>query len=44
MVVCSRTPGYRLICKQIADLGIEPFDLVVVNLYPFRETVAAGAA
>src|SRR5271157_2595713 len=24
-------------------LGIEPFDLVVVNLYPFTETVAAGA-
>jgi phosphoribosylaminoimidazolecarboxamide formyltransferase/IMP cyclohydrolase len=23
--------------------GIEPFDLVVVNLYPFRETVASGA-
>jgi phosphoribosylaminoimidazolecarboxamide formyltransferase/IMP cyclohydrolase len=29
---------------QLADLGIEPFDLVVVNLYPFRETVASGAA
>ena len=28
---------------QLADLGIEPFDLVVVNLYPFRETVASGA-
>jgi phosphoribosylaminoimidazolecarboxamide formyltransferase/IMP cyclohydrolase len=28
---------------QIAEHGIEPFDLVVVNLYPFRETVAAGA-
>ncbi|HHY05656.1 MAG TPA: bifunctional phosphoribosylaminoimidazolecarboxamide formyltransferase/IMP cyclohydrolase [Clostridia bacterium] len=26
--------------KQIADLGIEPLDLVVVNLYPFRETIA----
>ena len=24
--------------------GIRPFDLVVANLYPFRETVAAGAA
>jgi len=23
--------------------GIEPFDLVVVNLYPFEETVAKGA-
>src|SRR5207237_702885 len=28
---------------QLADLGIEPFDLVVSNLYPFRETVASGA-
>jgi phosphoribosylaminoimidazolecarboxamide formyltransferase/IMP cyclohydrolase len=28
---------------QLAELGIEPFDLVVVNLYPFRETVASGA-
>jgi len=30
--------------SQLAELGIEPFDLVVVNLYPFRETVASGAA
>lgn len=29
--------------RQLAELGIEPFDLVVVNLYPFRETVARGA-
>ena len=28
---------------QLGDLGVEPFDLVVVNLYPFRETVASGA-
>ena len=28
---------------QLAELGIEPIDLVVVNLYPFRETVASGA-
>jgi phosphoribosylaminoimidazolecarboxamide formyltransferase/IMP cyclohydrolase len=28
---------------QLAEHGIEPFDLVVVNLYPFRETVASGA-
>ena len=27
---------------QLAELGIAPFDLVVVNLYPFVETVAAG--
>ncbi|RLV56387.1 bifunctional phosphoribosylaminoimidazolecarboxamide formyltransferase/IMP cyclohydrolase PurH [Aeromicrobium phragmitis] len=30
--------------EQLSELGIEPFDLVVVNLYPFRETVASGAA
>ncbi len=29
--------------EQLAEHGIEPFDLVVVNLYPFRETVASGA-
>ncbi|MGY0018158.1 bifunctional phosphoribosylaminoimidazolecarboxamide formyltransferase/IMP cyclohydrolase [Streptomyces sp. cg35] len=29
--------------KQLADLGVKPFELVVVNLYPFRETVASGA-
>jgi phosphoribosylaminoimidazolecarboxamide formyltransferase / IMP cyclohydrolase len=28
---------------QLADLGIEPFDLVVSNLYPFTDTVSAGA-
>jgi len=27
----------------VDELGIETFQLVVVNLYPFRETVAAGA-
>jgi phosphoribosylaminoimidazolecarboxamide formyltransferase/IMP cyclohydrolase len=29
---------------ELAELGIAPFDLVVVNLYPFRRTVAAGAS
>jgi phosphoribosylaminoimidazolecarboxamide formyltransferase/IMP cyclohydrolase len=29
---------------QLADQGIEPFDLVVSNLYPFREAVAAGVS
>ena len=29
--------------QQLRDLDIQPFELVVVNLYPFRETVAAGA-
>ncbi|WGD38009.1 bifunctional phosphoribosylaminoimidazolecarboxamide formyltransferase/IMP cyclohydrolase [Lysinibacter sp. HNR] len=28
---------------QLLDLGIEAFELAVVNLYPFRETVASGA-
>jgi phosphoribosylaminoimidazolecarboxamide formyltransferase/IMP cyclohydrolase len=30
--------------RQLDELGIAPFDLVVVNLYPFTETVASGAA
>jgi phosphoribosylaminoimidazolecarboxamide formyltransferase/IMP cyclohydrolase len=34
------TPAHRAEMKQA---GIEPIDLVVVNLYPFRETVARGA-
>jgi phosphoribosylaminoimidazolecarboxamide formyltransferase/IMP cyclohydrolase len=29
--------------RQLAEVGIEPFDLLVSNLYPFRETVASGA-
>ena len=29
---------------QLAELGIEPFDLVVSNLYPFSATVASGAS
>jgi phosphoribosylaminoimidazolecarboxamide formyltransferase/IMP cyclohydrolase len=29
---------------QLSELDIAPFELVVVNLYPFRETVASGAA
>lgn len=29
---------------QLVELGIEPFDLVVVNLYPFAATVASGAS
>ena len=27
----------------IAELDIKPFDLVVINLYPFAETIATGA-
>ncbi|MEU9398653.1 bifunctional phosphoribosylaminoimidazolecarboxamide formyltransferase/IMP cyclohydrolase [Streptomyces sp. NPDC048242] len=30
--------------EQLDELGVAPFDLVVVNLYPFRETVASGAS
>lgn len=29
--------------EVLREHGIEPFDLLVANLYPFRETVAAGA-
>ncbi|MGW4367848.1 bifunctional phosphoribosylaminoimidazolecarboxamide formyltransferase/IMP cyclohydrolase [Nocardia takedensis] len=29
--------------EQLADLGVAAFELVVVNLYPFTETVAGGA-
>ncbi|PVG84749.1 bifunctional phosphoribosylaminoimidazolecarboxamide formyltransferase/inosine monophosphate cyclohydrolase [Nocardioides gansuensis] len=29
--------------QQLADLGVEPFDLVVSNLYPFTQTVMSGA-
>ena len=36
----SRNPAHT---QRIADLGIEPFDLLVSNLYPFRDTVRSGA-
>ncbi|AEE45253.1 bifunctional phosphoribosylaminoimidazolecarboxamide formyltransferase/IMP cyclohydrolase [Cellulomonas fimi] len=29
---------------QLEDLGVAPFELVVVNLYPFTATVASGAS
>jgi phosphoribosylaminoimidazolecarboxamide formyltransferase / IMP cyclohydrolase len=29
--------------SQIAELGVEPFDLLISNLYPFTATVASGA-
>jgi phosphoribosylaminoimidazolecarboxamide formyltransferase/IMP cyclohydrolase len=35
-----RKPAHE---AELAEHGILPFDLVVVNLYPFRETVASGA-
>lgn len=30
--------------KAIEELDIAPFDLVVINLYPFAETIASGAS
>lgn len=30
--------------EQLADLGVEPFDLLVCNLYPFTDTVLSGAS
>jgi phosphoribosylaminoimidazolecarboxamide formyltransferase/IMP cyclohydrolase len=30
--------------QAIADLDIAPIDLVVINLYPFLETISSGAA
>jgi phosphoribosylaminoimidazolecarboxamide formyltransferase / IMP cyclohydrolase len=35
-----RLPAHE---QQLAELGIEPFDLLVSNLYPFTRTVASGA-
>jgi phosphoribosylaminoimidazolecarboxamide formyltransferase/IMP cyclohydrolase len=36
----SRKPEHL---TQLTDLDIEPFDLLIVNLYPFGATVASGA-
>jgi phosphoribosylaminoimidazolecarboxamide formyltransferase/IMP cyclohydrolase len=36
-----RNPGH---VEELRRMGVAPFDLVVVNLYPFRDTVASGAA
>jgi phosphoribosylaminoimidazolecarboxamide formyltransferase/IMP cyclohydrolase len=30
--------------EKLGELGIEPFDLLVSNLYPFRQTVLSGAS
>jgi phosphoribosylaminoimidazolecarboxamide formyltransferase/IMP cyclohydrolase len=35
-----RQPSHQ---AQLRDLGVEAFELVVVNLYPFAATVASGA-
>ncbi|MEC4015979.1 bifunctional phosphoribosylaminoimidazolecarboxamide formyltransferase/IMP cyclohydrolase [Streptomyces sp. H27-D2] len=37
----QRLPDHQ---RQLAELDIEPFELVIVNLYPFKETVASGAS
>ena len=37
----TRNPDH---VRQLAELEVEPFDLVVVNLYPFTETVMSGAS
>ncbi|MDI1460360.1 bifunctional phosphoribosylaminoimidazolecarboxamide formyltransferase/IMP cyclohydrolase [Catellatospora sp. KI3] len=29
---------------QLAELGVEPFDLLISNLYPFSQTVSSGAS
>ena len=39
-VLAKRTPAHL---EELRAHGIEPIDLVVSNLYPFRETVARGA-
>lgn len=40
-LLAKRTPEHL---RQLQEHGIEPFDLVVVNLYPFRETIARPGA
>src|SRR3954447_4250514 len=30
--------------RQLEEMEVEPFELVVVNLYPFTQTVASGAS
>jgi phosphoribosylaminoimidazolecarboxamide formyltransferase/IMP cyclohydrolase len=37
----TANPGHL---AQLAELGIEPFQLLVSNLYPFEATVASGAS
>jgi phosphoribosylaminoimidazolecarboxamide formyltransferase / IMP cyclohydrolase len=34
-------PGH---VRQLEELGIEPFDLLISNLYPFQKTVESGAS
>ena len=37
----TRVPDHL---EQLVDNGISPFELVIVNLYPFSDTVASGAS
>ena len=37
----TRNPDHL---RQLEELGVESFDLVVVNLYPFADTVTSGAS
>ncbi|MDX1510164.1 MAG: bifunctional phosphoribosylaminoimidazolecarboxamide formyltransferase/IMP cyclohydrolase, partial [Nitriliruptorales bacterium] len=41
-ILADRTKDDHL--QQLQDLDVEPIDMVVVNLYPFRETVHSGAS
>lgn len=41
-ILADRRLGHHR--DQLEDLDIKPFDLVVVNLYPFASTVASGAS
>lgn len=41
-ILADRTDPRHI--EELAGLGIEAFDLVVVNLYPFSATVASGAS
>ena len=36
-----RLPAHE---QQLRDLGVAPFELVIVNLYPFTQTVFSGAS
>ncbi|MGH2739439.1 MAG: bifunctional phosphoribosylaminoimidazolecarboxamide formyltransferase/IMP cyclohydrolase [Actinomycetota bacterium] len=40
-ILADKTNAEHL--RQLADHELEPFDLVVVNLYPFEEAVRSGA-
>ena len=43
MAACSAGATWPEHQAQMAEHGIAPIDLVVVNLYPFEATVAQGA-